>query len=144
MPRTALAYASLVLALATVLHAQSPAPPTPARARAPEPWRFIGDRPCTLPDGGFRGQTSQVHHGPLEFVGKECGTDVHVGGRIRQPLLDLVVDPGIGHPHAHGHHTGRQRQEQTQEWARQGAAGGLIGQRRARGRPHRSGTSEVP
>src|SRR5690606_19900221 len=54
MPRTAAVYASLALALAsTVLQAQSPAPATPPRARAPETWRFIGERPCTLPEGGF-------------------------------------------------------------------------------------------
>ena len=33
-----------------LLSAQAPA--TPAAQRAPEPWRFAGERPCARPDGG--------------------------------------------------------------------------------------------
>jgi imidazolonepropionase-like amidohydrolase len=127
MPRTVLAYASVVLALATVLHAQSPAPPTPSRARAPEAWRFIGDRPCALPDGGFiacpatgavkavraarmfDASTGRMRPGPIVVLLQgERITSVGTAAQTRIPAGAEVIDlgaatllPGLIDTHTH-------------------------------------------
>ena len=96
-----------------LLSAQAPA--TPAAQRAPEPWRFAGERPCVRPDGGvlqcppaagacavragrlFDSVTGQMLTKQVVLVSGERITEV--GPRVRSGFRPVrqVIDSQPGH-----------------------------------------------
>lgn len=127
MSRSTACTALLAVLCSTLLLAQSPAPATPPRARAPESWRFIGERPCTLPDGGFiacppaaqvkavraarlfDSVTGRMQPGPVVVLLQgERITSVGPASQVRIPAGAEVIDlggatllPGLIDAHTH-------------------------------------------
>lgn len=123
---TALA-AVLMLAFAGAPRsAEAQAPPTPAPRRAPEPWRFAGERPCVRPDGGaiqcppaprtyairagrlLDTVTGQTLTKQVVLVTGERIADMGPEGQVRIPAGATVVDlsratvlPGLVDMHSH-------------------------------------------
>lgn len=114
----------------TRLAAQAPA--TPAPQRAPEPWRFAGERPCVRPDGGaiqcppaartyairagrlFDSMTGQMLAKQVVLVTGERITEVGPDGQVRIPQGATVIDlsratvlPGLVDMHSHMYDTRR-------------------------------------
>jgi imidazolonepropionase-like amidohydrolase len=106
------------------LAAQAPA--TPAPQRAPEPWRFAGERPCVRPDGGaiqcppaprtyairagrvFDSLTGQMLAKQVIVVSGERIMDVGPDGQVRIPAGATAIDlsratvvPGLVDMHTH-------------------------------------------
>jgi imidazolonepropionase-like amidohydrolase len=119
-----------VIVCAVVISAQ--APPTPPRQRAPEPWRFAGERPCVGPEGGIlqcppAPRTVAIRAGRLfdsiagrmltaqtVLVTGEHISDVGPEGQVRippgTPVIDLTrstVLPGLIDTHSHIYNTRR-------------------------------------
>jgi len=112
------------------LAAQAPA--TPAPRRAPEPWRFAGERPCLRPDGGamqcppaprtyairagrlFDSVTGQMLSRQVIIVSGERIAEVGPDGQVRIPAGATVIDlsgatvlPGLVDMHSHMYDTRR-------------------------------------
>ncbi len=130
MVRTTLVTTGLVIMLGAATPGQ--APQTPAPQRAPEPWRFAGERPCVRPDGGAiqcppAPRTFAIRAGRLfdSIAGRMLSkhvvvvagdriTDVGPEGQVRIPAGATVIDlsratvlPGLVDMHSHMYDTRR-------------------------------------
>ncbi|OFW51309.1 MAG: hypothetical protein A3G77_05650 [Acidobacteria bacterium RIFCSPLOWO2_12_FULL_68_19] len=115
---------------AAALFAQAPA--TPAPQRAPEPWRFAGERPCVRPDGGviqcpppprtyairagrlFDSVTGRMLTKQIVLVTGERIIEAGPDGQVPIPAGATVIDlsratllPGLVDMHSHMYDTRR-------------------------------------
>jgi imidazolonepropionase-like amidohydrolase len=124
--RTAVLSAVVALTLSALAAVEAQAPPTPAPRRAPEPWRFAGERPCVRPDGGaiqcppaartlairagrlFDPVTGRTLTKQVVLVAGERVTEIGADGQVPIPAGATVVDlsratvlPGLVDMHSH-------------------------------------------